>query len=59
VPVSVNAGLGVPVVVTVNVPADPTAKLVWSALVIAGGAVTVNVAAVVVAVPAVLLNTAR
>ena len=37
----VAAGL----VVTVNVPAEPTAKVVWSALVIAADATTVRVKA--------------
>jgi hypothetical protein len=35
-PVSVSEGFGVPVVVTVNVPAEPTVKVVLPALVIAG-----------------------
>ena len=35
-PVSVSAEVGNPVVVTVNVPAVPTANVVLSALVIAG-----------------------
>ena len=35
-PVSVSAGVGNPVVVTVNVPAVPVVNVVLSALVIAG-----------------------
>jgi len=36
-PVSVKAGAGEPVAVTLNDPAAPTVNVVWSALVIAGG----------------------
>src|SRR6185312_17479982 len=44
-PASVNVvAVGNPTwVVTVNVPAEPTAKVVWLALVIAGSSVTVSV----------------
>jgi hypothetical protein len=43
VPVSLNVGLGVPVAVTVNVPAVPTVKVVLFALVITGAVFTVSV----------------
>ena len=57
-PVSVSDGVGVPVVVTVNVPAVPTANVVLLALVITGAAFaafTVSVKAWVVDVPTPLL----
>jgi hypothetical protein len=43
VPLSLRAGAGVPVVVTVNDPAVPTVNFVVFALVIAGGEFTVSV----------------
>jgi len=43
VPVSLNVGLGMPVAVTVNVPAVPTVKVVLFALVITGAVFTVSV----------------
>ena len=42
-PFSDKPGVGTPVVVTVRVPAWPTAKVVWSALVIPGAWLTVRV----------------
>jgi len=42
-PVSVSDGFGVPVVVTVKLPAMPTVKAVLFALVTAGASITVNV----------------
>ncbi len=42
-PVSLSAGVGNPVVVTVNVPAVPVVNVVVSALVIAGAWSTVSV----------------
>ena len=45
VPVSVTVVRAAGLVVTVNVPAVPTVKVVWSALVIAGASVTVSVKA--------------
>jgi hypothetical protein len=58
-PVRVIAGVGVPVVVTVNEPAEPTANVAELALVNAGALPTVSEAALVVALPTVLVNTAR
>jgi hypothetical protein len=58
-PVSVKVGVGVPVVVTENVPAVPTVKVVLLALVIAGAALdvlTVSVKACVAGVPTPLLE---
>ena len=43
VPVSVSVGVGIPVVVTVKLPAVPTVKVVLVALVIAGAWLTVRV----------------
>jgi len=43
VPVSLSAGAGVPVAVTVNIPAVPTVKVVLVELVIAGAWFTVSV----------------
>ena len=54
VPVSVRVGVGVPVVVTENVPAVPTVNVVLLALVITGaapGLFTVTVKVWVVGVP--------
>ena len=42
-PLSVSAGVGKPVVVTVKLPAVPTVKVVLLALVMAGAWVTVRV----------------
>ena len=42
-PVSLNVGAGEPLAVTVNVPAAPTANVVWFALVIAAPCTTVKV----------------
>src|SRR5262245_31880810 len=42
-PVTVTAGVGVPTVVTVNVPKEPTVKVVDGALVNAGAPLTVSV----------------
>jgi len=42
-PVSLNVGAGVPVAVTVNVPAEPTVKVVLFWLVIDGGVFTLTV----------------
>lgn len=50
---------GNPSVVTMNVPAVPTVNVVAFGLLIVGCSPTVSVAAVVVAEPAVLVNTAR
>jgi len=58
VPVSVRVGVGVPVVVTENVPVAPTVNVVLLALVIAGAALglfTVTVKAWVAGVPTPLL----
>jgi len=57
-PISVRVGVGVPVVVTENVPAAPTVNVVLLALVIAGAALglfTVTVKAWVAGVPTPLL----
>ena len=43
VPDSASVGVGVPVAVTVNVPAVPSVNVVWLAEVIAGAALTVSV----------------
>ena len=59
VPVSVRVGVGVPVVVTENVPAAPTVNVVLLALVITGAALglfTVTVKAWVAGVPTPLLE---
>jgi len=50
-PVSVTAGVGFPVVVTVKLPAVPTVNAVLLALVIAGAWFTVSVKLCVAAVP--------
>jgi hypothetical protein len=55
VPVSVNVGVGDPVVVTVKLPAVPTVKVVLFPLVIAGAWFTVNVKVCVAALPTPLL----
>jgi hypothetical protein len=55
VPVSLSDGVGVPVVVTVKLPAVPTVKVVLFALVIAGAWFTVSVKLWVAAVPTPLL----
>ena len=58
VPVSVRVGVGVPVVVTENVPVAPTVNVVLLALVIAGAALglfTVTVKAWVAGFPTPLL----
>ena len=60
-PVSVKVGVGAPVAVTRKLPPWPTTKVALLPLVMTGGdvvVVTVNVAAVVVAVPALLVKTA-
>jgi hypothetical protein len=54
-PVSLNDGVGVPVVVTVKLPAAPTTNVVVFALVIAGAWFTVRVKLWVAAVPTPLL----
>ena len=57
-PISVRVGVGVPVVVTENVPAAPTVNVVLLALVITGAALglfTVTVKAWVAGVPTPLL----
>ena len=54
-PVSVSDGVGVPVAVTANVPATPTASVAVLALVIAGARLTVNVNPWLAAVPIPLL----
>jgi hypothetical protein len=59
VPLVVIVGVGRPDVVTVNDPALPTTNVALFALVNAGGLPTVNVAALEVALPAALVNTAR
>jgi len=51
VPVSLNVGLGVPVAVTVNVPAVPTVKVVLFALGIPGAMFTVSVKLVIAGEP--------
>jgi hypothetical protein len=56
VPVKLSAGVGLPVVVTVNVPFTPTVKVVLLRLVIAGGALTVMVTVDVLFVPAELVT---
>ncbi len=56
------AGVGDPVAVTVNDPADPTVKVVEFALVIVGAvpafAVTVRIPTLLVALPSLFVNTA-
>jgi hypothetical protein len=54
-PVSLNVGAGVPVAVTVNVPAVPTVNVVLLALVITGAVFTVSVKLCIAAVPTPLL----
>jgi hypothetical protein len=51
VPTSLRVGTGVPVAVTVNVPAVPTVKEVLFALVMAGACFTVSVKLCVAFVP--------
>src|SRR5215472_4438532 len=51
VPVSLNVGVGLPVAVTVNVPAVPTVNVVLLALVITGAVFTVSVKAWAAGVP--------
>jgi hypothetical protein len=58
-PVREITGVGVPVVVTVNEPAEPTVNVVALALEMVGALPTVSEAALVVALPTVLVNTAR
>src|SRR3954468_18741783 len=59
VPLVGSAGVGAPLVVPENAPAAPTAKEALSALVMVGAPDTVSVAAVDVALPVELENTAR
>src|SRR6266850_42883 len=54
-PVSLRVGLGVPVAVTVNVPAVPTVNVVLLALVITGAVFTVSVKLCVALLPTPLL----
>jgi len=54
-PVSLKVGLGVPVAVTVNVPAVPTVNVVLLALVITGAVFTVSVKLCVALLPTPLL----
>ena len=51
VPVSLSAGVGKPVVVTVKLPAVPTVKVVLLALVMAGAWLTVRVKVWVASLP--------